>query len=157
MPSFMLNPEVLQPPAYAAQSCVLVKYRLPLLRHCFVLCHEPSVEDQEPVPVELMAFFLAEAERLAYETVGDSQAYMLIHSGASIRKRPNWHLHVFVVQRRWQKAWVYSVLGIKNAALAACHATVRLLPESMKASNPSIERTCSSGLRPPPHAAHVKR
>jgi hypothetical protein len=23
--------------------------------------------------------------------------------------------------------------------------------------NPSIERTCSSGLRPPPHAAHVKR
>ena len=142
MPRFMLDREVLQPPAYAARSCLLVKYRLPLLRHCFVLCHEPSVaHHQGPAPADLMAFFLAEAERLAHESVGDPQAYLLIHSGSSIRKRPNWHLHVFVVQRRWQKAWVYSVLGVKNAALAACCGAARLLPRSTKVPKPSIKRT----------------
>jgi hypothetical protein len=68
-----------------------------------------------------MEFFMSEAERLAEESVGDSQAFMLIHSGSSIRKRSNWHLHVFVVQHRWEKAWVYSVLGIKNTCLALCY------------------------------------
>lgn len=65
-----------------------------------------------------MTFFMTEAERLAYESVGDSQAFMLIHSGSSIRKRSNWHLHVLVIQYRWQKAWAYSVLGAKNTVRA---------------------------------------
>ena len=119
MSRFMLGREISVPVAYAERSCVLVKYRLPLLRHCFVLCHEASSEKPELSSPELMVFFVSEAERLALESVGDSQAFMLIHSGSSIRKRSNWHLHVFVVQHRWQKAWVYSVLGLKNTAL--CH------------------------------------
>jgi hypothetical protein len=122
MPSFMLSREILAPAAYAERSCVLVKYRLPFLPHCFVLCHEPSSERAQPSSAALMEFFMSEAERLACESVGDSQAFMLIHSGNSIRKRPNWHLHVFVVQHRWQKAWVYLVLGIKNASLALYNA-----------------------------------
>lgn len=69
-----------------------------------------------------MPFFMSEASRLAHAAVGDPQAFMLVHSGSSIRKRRNWHLHVFVVQRRWQKAWVYTVLGAKNFALAAYNA-----------------------------------
>jgi hypothetical protein len=157
MPRFMLDREVLQPPAYVARSCVLVKYRLPLLRHCFVLCHEPSVAHREPAPAELMAFFLAEAARLAQESVGDPQAYILIHSGSSIRKRSNWHLHVFVVQHRWQKAWVYAVLGVKNAALSAWYAAARMFSHGAKAPNPSIERTFHSRLRRLWNAAHVKR
>ncbi|AXI02850.1 hypothetical protein HYN46_08365 [Aquirhabdus parva] len=70
---------------------------------------------------------MLEAERLAFNSVGDSQAFMLIHSGRSIRKRLNWHLHVFVVQYRWQKAWVYSILGIKNASLALYYAIRKIL------------------------------
>ena len=112
----MLDRQVLAPPGYAERSCVLVRYRLPGLPHCFVLCHEPGAGSA--TGAELMAVFLAEAERLAHAAVGDAQAFMLIHSGSAIRKRPNWHLHVFVVQRRWQKAWVYTVLGAKNFALA---------------------------------------
>lgn len=37
-----------------------------------------------------------------------------MHNGAAIRKRANWHLHLFVVRRRWQKAWVYAILALKN-------------------------------------------
>jgi hypothetical protein len=116
MPRFMLDRQILMPPGYAERACLLVQYRLPGLRHCFVLCHEPR--GQPPSDAELLAFFLSEAARLAHDAVGDAQAFMLIHSGRSIRKRPNWHLHVFVVQHRWQKAWVYTVLGAKNFGLA---------------------------------------
>lgn len=122
----MLDREVLVPPGYPERSCVLVRYRLPGLRHCFVLCHEPGV--RSVAGAELMVFFLGEAERLAQASVGDAQAFMLIHSGSAIRKRPNWHLHAFVVQRRWQKAWVYTVLGIKNLALALHDTIARRRP-----------------------------
>ncbi len=140
MPRFMLDREVLVPPGYAERSCLLVKYRLPLLQHCFVLCSEVSTERAKASRVELLSFFLSEAERLACEAVGDGQAFMLIHSGSSIRKRPNLHLHVFVVQYRWQKAWVYTILGAKNAALA-CYSGIRRLLGRKQAPNPSIERT----------------
>jgi hypothetical protein len=119
MSRFMLNRQVHVPPAYAERSCVLVSYRLPFLRHCFVLCHEPTPASAGYPVAELLVFFLSEAERLAQEAVGDSQAFVLIHSGQSIRKRASWHLHVFVIQRRWQKAWLYCVLGFKNVALVS--------------------------------------
>ena len=122
----MLDRQELAPPGYAERSCVLVRYRLPGLPHCFVLCHEPGAGSA--TGAELMAVFLAEAERLAHAAVGDAQAFMLIHSGSAIRKRPNWHLQVFVVQRRWQKAWVYTVLGVKNFALALHDAIARRTP-----------------------------
>lgn len=141
MPRFMLNREVLEPDGYAERSCVLVKYRLPFLRHCYVLCHEPSPESPESSPALLMTFFMSEAERLADEAVGDTQAFMLIHSGRSIRKRSNWHLHVFVVQHRWQKAWVYSVLGVKNAALALYFASRKAFGLPGQTPNLSFKRT----------------
>lgn len=114
----MLDRRVTTPAAFAERSCVLVQYRLPLLRHCFVLCHEPGPEDSSTLTSsELLAFFLREAERLAAEAVADSKAFVFVYSGASIRKRPNLHAHVFVIQHRWQKAWLYSVLATKNLAL----------------------------------------
>ena len=120
MSRFMLDRVVTVPDGYAERSCLLVRYRLPLLAHCFVLCHEQADAQTASAsqPAELLAFFVSQAERLALEAVGDPQAFMLVHSGASIRRRPGWHLHVFVVQKRWQKAWVYAVLGAKNFALA---------------------------------------
>jgi hypothetical protein len=135
----MLNRKVLVPSGYAERACVLVSYSLPLLRHCFVLCDESSSAQAETARDELLLFFLSEAERLARESVGDSQAFMFIHSGRSIRKRANWHLHVFVVQHRWQKAWVYTILGAKNIALA-CFDWLGRLRARGQAPNPSIER-----------------
>lgn len=137
----MLDREVLVPTGYAEQSCLLVKYRLPLLQHCYVLCHEPSSESMDSSPASLMVFFLEEAERLAQETVGDPQAFMLIHSGSAIRKRANWHLHVFVVQHRWQKAWVYTVLGLKNFALTFYCAVRRLLRPTNQNPTHSVKPT----------------
>jgi len=122
------------PPGYAERGCLLVSYSLPLLPHCFVLCHDDASTGSQQGKVELLAFFMSEAQRLAQDFAGNPDAFLLIHSGAAVRKRPNWHLHVFVVRHRWQKAWVYMVLGVKNAALALWHALT-----GARASSPAVQ------------------
>jgi hypothetical protein len=120
MPPAILNREIAVPPGFAERSCSLVKYRLPLLAHCYVLCHQPSSTEEVHEPALLMAFFISQAERLARESVGDPRAFLLIHNWATICQRPNWHVHVFVMRKPWQKSSVY--VGLKNIALASIHA-----------------------------------
>lgn len=138
MRHLMRDKQVLLPPGYSERSCLLVTYSLPWLPHCYVLCHEPRDEALDISPVELMSFFLLQAEQLAASAVNDSQAFMIIHSGSSIRKRSNWHLHVFVVQYRWQKAWLYTILGAKNFTVAAA-AAVRAMTTRRSTPHRSIE------------------
>lgn len=128
MRTFMIDRQVTRPPGHAERGCLLVSYRLPLLPHCHVLCHEADERPASAAPADLLAFCLGEAERLALAAVGDPQAFVLVHSGLSARKRAGWHLHVFVVQHRWQKAWLYLVLGVKNASLAAWQAVAPARP-----------------------------
>lgn len=127
MLGFPAGRQVLIPAGYAERDCVLVRYRLPGLPHCYVMCHEPMVPPDVESRAELMTFFIGQASRLALDAVGDDQAFVLMHNGAAIRKRANWHLHLFVVRRRWQKAWVYMILAAKNLAQAiacACAASM---------------------------------
>ena len=118
MPGFQMQRQVLVPAGYAERDCVLVRYRLPGLPHCYVMCHEPTAPPDVGGRAELMTFFIGQASRLALDAVGDDQAFVLMHNGAAIRKRANWHLHLFVVRRRWQKAWVYAILAMKNTTQA---------------------------------------
>lgn len=118
MLGFRTQRQVLMPAGYPERDCLLVRYRLPGLPHCYVMCHEPIVAPDERGRAELLTFFIAQASRLALEAVGDDQAFVLMHNGAAIRKRANWHLHLFVVRRRWQKAWIYTILALKNLAVA---------------------------------------
>ena len=106
--------QTLVPDGYAERQCVLVRYRLPGLPHCYVMCHEPMAPPDLGGRGELLAFFTAQASRLALRDVGDEQAFVLMHNGAAIRRRANWHLHLFVVRERWQKSWVYAILALKN-------------------------------------------
>jgi hypothetical protein len=122
----MIDRRISVPAGFAERSCVQVSYRLPGLPYCYVLCHDPGTASPG-APPGLIDFFVQQAERLAMEATGDPQAYMVILSGSSIRRRPTLHMHVFIVQRRWQKAWVYLVLGAKNLGLAAWPALRRVL------------------------------
>ena len=112
---FMSKREHLSPPGFAERNCSLVRYRLPGIPHCCVFCHlsDSASEEQRG---ELVQFFLIQAHGLALATTGDSEAFVLVHSGSSVRKRKSWHLHVFIVRSRWQKAWLYSILAAKNIA-----------------------------------------
>ena len=118
LPRLAPSRRVTTPPGYAERACVLAHYALPGLPHCYALCHEP-VEPLSPQrQSELLAFFIAEAERLSQAATGEREAYVLVHNGAGIAKRANWHAHVFVVRRRWQKAWIHLIIGAKNVVRA---------------------------------------
>jgi len=111
----MLGRKVFVPKGYAERECVLVEYWLPGLPNCYVLCHERSeghLSVQERA--ELLQFFYIQAQHLALAATNDPEAFLLIHSGVSLSKRPNFHFHVFVIRSRWQKALAYSYLGAKN-------------------------------------------
>ena len=143
---FMFNRRVTTPTGYAERSCVLVSYTLPFLKHCFALCAETSLAHAQTERADTLIFFLAEAERLAQRAVGDSQAFLLVHSGSTVRKRPNWHLHVFVIQHRWQKAWLYTILGMKSFVLVLASSFGRRLTRRQAPAH-LIERALS-GLQP---------
>jgi hypothetical protein len=148
MSRLMLNREELAPPGYAERKCLLVKYRLPGLRHCYVLCHEPIDRSSSlSTRAELLAFFYGEAQALAFEATGDAEAFLLIHSGASVRKRQNWHLHLFIVRHRWQKAWVYSILAAKNIAVVA-QLAIKVIFAQPAAPNPSVKGTSRKRAAP---------
>jgi hypothetical protein len=115
---------------------VLVRRRVPGVP-CFTLCHEGAADAPAPTHAELMAFFIAQAESLALSLAGDAQAFVLVHNGAAIRHRANWHLHVFVPRRRWQKAWVYAILMLKSLARAATSWMRPIRPAALPAGAPA--------------------
>ena len=140
MRTFMFNRKVTTPAGYRKRSCVLVSYSFPLLAHCFALCSEATLKHTIRGRADTFKFFLSEAERLAEAAVGDRQAFLLVHSGDTIRKRRNWHLHVFVIEHRWQKAWLYAILGLKSFSMAASARFSRLFGSALfVSSHSSIE------------------
>jgi hypothetical protein len=115
------------PPGYQERECFLVSYKLPLCSHCFVLCHEPSDPDHPSIDLSVMSFFMAEAHELSAKVTGNAHSFVIIHSGGFVRKRHNLHMHVFVIRRRWQKAWLYTLLAAVHSTSALRRAALRLI------------------------------
>jgi hypothetical protein len=119
--------EITAPPGFAERECFLVSYRLPLCRHCFVLCHEPSDPAHPSIDPAVMGFFMAQAHELSARVAGNPHSFVVIHSGGFVRKRHNLHLHVFVIRQRWQKAWLYTLLATIHATSAVRRGLLRML------------------------------
>lgn len=115
------------PPGFAERECFLVSYRLPLSPHCFVLCHEPADPGHPSIDLAVMGFFMEQAHALSLAVTGNAHSFVVIHSGGFVRKRHNLHMHVFVIQRRWRKAWLYTLLAVIHTTSAARRALLRLL------------------------------
>lgn len=49
---------------------------------------------------------------------GKPDAFLLIYSGHATRRAAGWHLHVLILQHRWEKAGLYLLLGGKNVLQA---------------------------------------
>jgi hypothetical protein len=100
-----------------------------------------------PERVDLLHFFFVEAQRLAAAATGDPECFLFFHSGAAVRKRDGFHVHVFVVRSRWQKALAYTILGAKNFSLA-CWLSIRRLLSPTLAPNPSVKGTSRKRAAP---------
>jgi len=70
---------------------------------------------------------MSEAHELSAKVTGNAHSVVIIHSGGFIRKRENLHLHVFVIRRRWQKAWLYTLLAMIHSASAVRRAALRII------------------------------
>lgn len=115
--NFMINPIIYTPEHYDKNKHCLLSYQLPFLRHCYIICTHRHHTIMESSAQEYQ-FFYQEAKRLAKQSVNDEEAFMLIMSGKSARRRANPHAHVFIVENRWQKTLVYSFLASKNLVLS---------------------------------------
>ena len=124
MPLFMIDPVVVTSAAYAERECAQVRYRLPLLKHCFRLSYEGTGNIDAATRTGILAFFLSEASALAQTAAGDPHAYVAIADGASSRNRFSLDMNVFVVQGGWQTAWVH-VLTMTKEVVLACAETVQ--------------------------------
>ena len=118
--------QVSTPPGYGERECFLVSYQMPLCRHCFVLCHEPRDPEHPSIDPEVMGFFMDQAHALSAQVTGNEHSFVIIHSGGFVRKRDNLHMHVFVIRRRWQKAWLYMLLASIHATSAVRRAVLGL-------------------------------
>lgn len=102
---------------YEKLSCFLIEYDFPLLGQSYILCHEPRL-DTDISADKLLQFAQVEAKRISLQHTNSSQNFILAISGSNIRKRSNWHIHIFIVKNRWQKAYAYQVLALKNFGLS---------------------------------------
>ncbi|CAN7560614.1 hypothetical protein LJR143_003901 [Pseudoxanthomonas sp. LjRoot143] len=115
------------PAGYSERECFLVSYAMPLCKHCFVLCHEPSDPDHPSIDHSVMGFFMAQAHELSDSVTGNAHSFVIIHSGGFVRKRHNLHMHVFVIRRRGQKALLYALLAMVHTTSAVRRVALRLI------------------------------
>jgi hypothetical protein len=83
---------------------------------------------------------MSEAHDLSYKVTGNSHSFVIIHSGGFVAKRHNLHMHVFVIRRRWQKAWLYTLLAAIHITSALVRMVFRL-----------VGRAPNNSFKPTPH------
>jgi len=114
---------------------------MPLCGHCHVLCHAPEDPDHPDIDPAIMGFFMEQAHALSMQVTGNPHSFVVIHSGGFVRKRPNLHMHVFVIRRRWQKAWLYGLLATIHGTSALRRALLRLVGRKQAAAfKPRVQR-----------------
>lgn len=77
-------------------------------------CHPPCGEPNDIELEELAGIAVREARRRAREVLGSADRYLLIQSGASVRRRKHYHCHLIPLATRAGKASVYLFLAVKN-------------------------------------------
>ena len=104
-------------PAATGGSCDITPRTVPGLSSAFTLHPGARAGGRKGGRSEraLTARATREARRLARAATGDPDAYVLMLNGASLRHRPEWHVHVFVVRSRWERAWLHLLLAARSA------------------------------------------
>lgn len=104
--SFLLN---------SGAECQLLNIRNDVIPNYFLLCFpksqgEPSSKDV----TEMLNLGVKHAQTIALKALGDSEVFSVLYSGYSARREKGWHVHIILLGSRWRKAWLYSVLALKN-------------------------------------------
>lgn len=97
------------------RSCRLIRIRNEWIPKYYLLAFPKS--QGEPTAAEISEMLdagIGRAQKLAFDAVGDAEAFGVIYSGYSARREKGWHIHIVLLGNRWRKAWLYLVLAGKN-------------------------------------------
>jgi len=100
--------------------CQLLNIKNDLIPNYYLLCFPRKLGEPSDIDVtEMLTMGVTYAQKIALEILGDKEAFSVLYSGYSARREKGWHVHIVLLGNRWRKAWLYSVLAIKNL-LQAC-------------------------------------
>jgi len=95
--------------------CQLLNIRNDLIPNYYLLCFPKTLGEPSDVDVtEMLTLGVQYAQKIAFQKLGDREAFSIIYSGYSARREKGWHVHIVLLGNRWRKAWLYSVLAMKN-------------------------------------------
>lgn len=95
--------------------CQLLRVRKDIIPHYYLLCFPKTQGEPSQLDVsEMLSMGVEYARRLSLENLNDSEAFSVLYSGYSARREKGWHVHIVLLGNRWRKAWLYSVLAMKN-------------------------------------------
>ena len=95
--------------------CHLLNIKDDLIPNHYLLCFPRTLGEPSDVDVtEMLKLGVRYAQNIAFQKLGDREAFSIIYSGYSARREKGWHVHIVLLGNRWRKAWLYSVLAIKN-------------------------------------------
>lgn len=115
---FALSWQTRYPEHYQQHGLLQIQYAMPYLPYCYIICQDETRESTLN-SAQLSQFFYEEAMRLSLLHTTKLQNFVIIESGQLVRKhKAGRHAHIFIIQNRWQKTWVYAVLASKNIILA---------------------------------------
>jgi len=95
--------------------CKLLNIKNDLIPNYYLLCFPKTLGEPSELDVsEMLSLGVRFARKFSFEKLGDSEAFSVLYSGYSARREKGWHVHIVLLGNRWRKAWLYSVLAMKN-------------------------------------------
>lgn len=95
--------------------CKLLSIKNDLIPNYYLLCFPKTFGEPSELDVsEMLSLGVQYARKLSLERLGDAEAFSVLYSGYSARREKGWHVHIVLLGNRWRKAWLYSVLAMKN-------------------------------------------
>lgn len=103
----------------SGNKCILHPIKNDLIPSYYVLAF-PKTQGQPSATeiTDMLNIGISYAQKLAFDVLGDSEAFTMLYSGYSARREKGWHVHIVLLGNRWKKAWLYLVLAGKNLAQA---------------------------------------
>lgn len=95
--------------------CELIEIKKDLIPNYYLLTFPKHQGEPTSIEVtEMLQYGIIHAKRIAFELLGDEEAFTVLYSGYSARREKGWHVHIVLLGNRWKKAWLYLVLSGKN-------------------------------------------
>ena len=103
----------------SGKHCALIRIRNDWIPNCNLLAFPKTQGEPSPHEVtEMLNMGIQRGQQLAFDAVGDREAFTILYSGYSARREKGWHVHIVLLGNRWKKAWLYLMLAGKNSLQA---------------------------------------